>query len=52
MEVTWHYIIGPRRVYRLEKSREVRKSLDDDIKKHVNCIATTWCIHGALIDDT
>jgi len=50
-EGTWHYVIRLRTVYSLEKSREVGKSLDDDIKKHVNHIATTWCTHGALMDD-
>ena len=29
----------PRRVYSLEKSRKVGKSLDDDIKEYVNHIA-------------
>ena len=24
----------------------------DDVKEHVNYIATSWCTHGALIDDT
>ena len=23
----------------------------DDIKKHVNCMTTLWCIYGALMDD-
>ena len=24
----------------------------DDVKKYVNYIATSWCIHGTLMDDT
>ena len=27
-------------------------SLTDDIKKHVNSMSTSWCIYGALIDNT
>jgi len=41
MEVTWHYVIEPRRVYGLEEARKVRKSLDNDVKKYVNYIATS-----------
>ena len=29
----------------------VQKSLDDDMKEHVNCIATTWYTYGALMDN-
>jgi len=59
LEVTWHYVIGsrsglkgPKKVYSLEESKKVRKSLDDDVKKYVNHIATSWYTHGALMDDT
>ena len=24
----------------------------DDVKEYVNCIATSWCTHGVLMDDT
>jgi len=41
MEVTWHYVIGFRTVYGLEKAREVGKSLHNDIKEHINHITTT-----------
>ena len=30
-----------RRVYSLEESRKVRKSLDNNVKEHINHIATT-----------
>ena len=41
----------PRVVYGLEESREAGKSLDDDIKEHVNYIATSWYIYGILMDN-
>jgi len=47
----WSSLKRPRRVYSLEELREVRKSLDNNVKKHVNYIATSWCTYGALMDD-
>ena len=38
--------------YSLEQSREDESSLDNDVKKHVNHIATTWYTHGAHMNNT
>ena len=47
--MTWksHNIMS----YGLEGST-VWKSLDNDIKEHINYITTIWYTHGVLIDNT